>query len=133
MILRAAAALLLLGSPALARMPGYTVSEVWKDHVALHGQIIRVSGVLTRCERLSCSLRENIGPDARSLGLGSSDRFDDEIQSRLGMPLVIEGRFDATCLHAEADRAFGEHGLKDGVVCLDRASMLRDPKIVSNR
>jgi len=128
-----ATAFMLFGAAALARLPGYTVGEVWKNHVALDGKIIRVSGVVTHCELLGCSLLENVGPDSKSLSIGGSDKFDSAIQSRLGMPVVIEGRLDATCLHGMADRKFGQHGVKDVIICTDRASMLEDPRIVSSR
>jgi hypothetical protein len=124
---------LILPAGASARMPGLTMTEVWKQHVALDGQVIRVSGVVKRCETLGCSLMENPGPGARSLSLGDSPQFDKDIQSRLGLPVVVEGRLDATCLHSRADRVFGAHGQKDVVVCLDRAPELREPRLVSLR
>ena len=124
---------LLVGASASARLPGLTISEVWKQHVALDGQVIRVSGVVTRCQSLGCSLRENPSPTARTLGLGSSPEFDREIQHWLGLPVVVEGRLDAKCLHSRADRLTGSHRLADIEICMDRASELRDPKIVSLR
>jgi hypothetical protein len=129
---RAALLLLLLAASGSARLPGLTVSDVWRQHAALDGQRIRVSGVVVECRRLSCALRENRSPDARALGLGSSDRFDAAIQSRLGLPIVIEGRLDATCLHGRADRLTGPHGAKE-FICLDRSAELADPRIVSFR
>jgi hypothetical protein len=125
--------LLLLATGAPARLPGLTVTEVWKQHDALDGQVVRVSGVVTRCAVLSCSLRENPSPSARGLGIGPSQRFDADIQSRLGQPVVIEGVFDAACLHARADRASGNRQARDIVVCTDRAPELRDPRLVSLR
>ena len=122
---------LLLAASASARLPGLTVPEVRKQHVALDGQLVRVSGVVLRCEQLGCSLRENPSPTARTLSLGSSPQFDGVIQSRLGLPVVIEGRLDPTCLHSRADGMTGDHGLRDGVICLDRAPELADPRLVS--
>nr|WP_294849926.1 hypothetical protein [uncultured Sphingomonas sp.] len=125
--------LVVLASSASARMPGYTVTEVWKNHVALDGKVIRVSGVVGRCRGLDCTLLENHSKEARRLGIGRSEDFDRTIQSRLGQIVVIEAKFDATCLHAAADMAFGDHGKSDTVICLDRAPVLSNPRIVSSR
>lgn len=119
--------------PAPAKGSAYSIREVWKNHVALDGRVIRVRGVVKNCYALSCSLLEHGGRGARRLGIGTSKQFDRAIQSRLGLPVTVEGRFDARCLHAFADREFGDHGRDELVVCTDRASMLHDPKLVSNR
>jgi hypothetical protein len=129
---RGALLLFLLAASGSARLPGLTVPQVWKQHVALDGQVIRVSGVVVKCQLLGCALRENPSANARSLGLGSSDAFDRAIQSRLGLPVVVEGRLDATCLHGRADRLAGAHGATE-YVCLDRSAELAHPRIVSPR
>ena len=108
-----------------------TVSEVWQRHVELDGKVVRVTGVVTRCQRLGCSLRESTQPNARSLGIGTSADFDREVQPLLGGPIVVEGRLDADCLHVAADRAYGEHGRTDIQICSDRASMLKEPVLVT--
>jgi hypothetical protein len=125
--------MLLPAASGSARMPGLTISEVWKQHASLDAQVIRVSGVVTRCQVLSCSLRENLSPSARTLGLGSSLMFDGAIQSRLGLPVVIEGWLNATRLHSRADRTSCDHGERDVEICLDRASELRELRMVSLR
>ncbi|WP_152569415.1 MULTISPECIES: hypothetical protein [Sphingomonas] len=119
--------------PPPARPPAYSIREVWQNHVALDGQVIRVRGVVTDCRALSCSLREHRGPSARTLSLGNSERFDAEVQSTLGLPITVEGRLNAACLHAAADREFGAHGRSEMLVCTDRADMVREPRMVSNR
>ncbi len=127
-------ALVLAASGGSARLPRLTVAEVWRQHGALDGQVIRVSGVVLKCERLSCSLRSDLGPDSRGLSLGSSDSFDRAIQSRLGQPVVIEARLNARCLHARADHKSVEHGSPGIiVVCSDRANELVDPRLVPLR
>jgi len=124
---------LLLAASGSARLPGLIVPEVWKQHIKLDGQVIRVSGVVLRCQQLGCSLRENPSPSARTLGLGSSPEFDRAIQSRLGLPIVVEGRLKADCLHSRADRLTGNHGRTDIVICTDRAAELVNPRLVSLR
>lgn len=120
--------------PAPAKPPAYSIREVWQHHAALDGQLLRVRGVVTKCRPLGCSLREHGGKGARSVAIGTSADFDRRIQSRLGELITVEGRFDPTCLHREADRDFPHRMASDEiVVCTDRASMLHSPRLVSNR
>ena len=120
--------------PAPAKPPAFSIREVWEHHAALDGKLIRVRGVVTNCRPLGCSLREHGSKGARHVAIGTSADFDRRIQSRLGELVTVEGRFDATCLHGQADRDF-PHGpaSEQVVVCTDRASMLHKPELVSNR
>lgn len=119
--------------PVPAKPPAYSIREVWQHHGALGGKVIRVRGVVTSCRSLSCSLREHRDKGARTLSIGTSDTFDEKIQSRLGQLVTVEGRLDPTCLHASADREFGHGHSDEVVVCTDRAPELIEPRIVSGR
>ncbi|WP_300975228.1 hypothetical protein [Sphingomonas sp. LHG3406-1] len=133
MILLGGLALVAAELPAPAKPPAYSIREVWQYHQVLDGQVIRVRGIVTKCQDLGCSLREHGGMDARTLAIGTSADFDRRIQSRLGAVVTVEARFDPTCLHDRADKQFGHGGSGEILVCTDRASMLIDPRIVSNR
>ncbi|MDQ3143870.1 MAG: hypothetical protein M3Q57_03195 [Pseudomonadota bacterium] len=111
-----------------------TVEEVWSRHGELEGKRIRVAGFVDRCYGLGCQLKQiGEGSDAKWLGIGTSAEFDGAVQAYLGKSIVVEGQLDATCLHAYADEDDGlAHVGKDyTVICTDRSSMLKHPKLIS--
>jgi hypothetical protein len=124
--------LLLLGCAA-APLQGaaLSVGDVWQKHHELEGRLVRVHGVITRCEPLGCMLRES-RDGSKWLGVGESENFDDHAARYLGKPIVVEGRLRSDCLHAYADppEVTQPHGEFQGVICTDRSGMLLNPRLI---
>lgn len=111
-----------------------SISEVWARHHELDGKQIRVQGVIVRCERLGCPIQETADPHSKGLGIGTSAEFDEQALRNLGKTFVVEGKFDAECLHVRADEDVQKASEDElFVVCTDRASMIIDPRIVRIR
>ena len=108
--------------------PALTVSEVWARHHELEGSVIRVRGVIPRCYSLGCELYESKEDKSKWLSIGTSDKFDDEVETYLGKPILVEGRLRGECLHAFADKDTDQ--TEEVIICTDRASMIMNPKLI---
>jgi len=123
------APLFLLGVAATApqRQP-LTVRQVVEHYAEFDGKIIRVEGVVYGCQMLGCSLLDVDHPRDYGFGLGTAPGFDEQIRLHLHKKVIVEGRLDATCLHTgETKLPNGQFGL---IICTDRASALKDPKLI---
>ena len=119
--------LLLFASAAAAHDVPLSVGDVWARHHELDGQVLRIRGIVTNCQPLSCQLRESATAKARWLSLGSSTRFDAAVKNELGREIVVEGRLDSTCLHLFADPPSNSREI---VVCADRFPTIVSPKLI---
>ena len=94
-----------------------TVDEAWANLDELDGKTIQIAGTLRACRQGSCVIAANMAAGAKWLGVDLSDeaRFDPDTLIR--HRLIIEGRFDATCLRKQ-------------VLCIDSATMMHKAHIV---
>ena len=116
--------------PATARgLQPIDVADVLKRHHELDGSVIRVRGVIPYCRTMACPIRD-LADAGKSFGLGTGAGFDSRARAALNRVVVVQGRFDASCLHSQLD---GPETLKNMVICLDRAEALIDPKFVTAR
>jgi hypothetical protein len=94
-----------------------SVSEALVDLDELNGKTIQIVGVLRSCGKWNCVIADNMSADAKALNvdLSKEEKFDTDTLTR--HRLVIEGRFDATCLLRNT-------------LCMDAATMMHDAHIV---
>lgn len=107
------------------------VRDVVRNSNKLDGKVIRVVGIVYRCQQLGCDLLDAKKPAEFGFGLGTNPGFDEEVRLNLRKKIIVEGQVDATCLHQ------GERSLPTGqtemIICTDRASVLKNPKLVESR
>jgi len=106
---------------AQARPVALSVLDVSRQSEALNGKVIRVTGVVRDCQRLSCAL---LSPtDARHfLSIGNSDAFDRSIRRVLGREIVIEATLNNRCV------VDFDHDVIP--ICGDRSDSLANPVLI---
>jgi hypothetical protein len=91
-----------------------TIAAIRANPKRFDGQVVRLSGWLNRCQRLSCSIDERSatshGGAGEHLSIGSNQKFDDTIRPLLPTYVEFDARVNAACLTAE--------------VCIDRGPEL---------
>ena len=104
-----------------AKPAALSVHEVSQQQDALNGKVIRVSGVVRHCQRLSCAL---ISPTNKLhfISIGNSETFDQDIRQHLNREVVVEGMLDSRCVN--------DFDLGDYAVCADRPDSLANPSLV---
>jgi hypothetical protein len=123
LIVQVVLSLLLAGVHGMADRP-LAIGEVWANHNDLDGKTIQVVGVLKGCDRWTCIVAEGSGSNAKFLSV-DLDKTKMNADTLLRHRLIVEGRFDATCLLMKIDPP------KDRVVlCTDAATTLHSARIV---
>jgi hypothetical protein len=91
-----------------------TIAAIRANPKKFDGQVVRLSGWVNRCQRLSCRIDERAasGPDGPGdhLSIGENQKFDDTVKGLIPTHVEFDARFDAKCL--------------TDVVCTDRAPEL---------
>ena len=125
MIFQAAFSLLFVAqASALADRP-LTVGEVWSNHRELNGKTIEVTGVFKGCNRWTCIVAEGSSPNAKYLSVDLPRDIRSETEALVRHRLIVEGRFDETCLLMKVDPPEGQI-----ILCTDAATTLHSAKIV---
>jgi hypothetical protein len=98
-------------APAEPKPIATTIAAVRADPRKLDGQVVRLSGWVNRCERLSCSIDERSvtspGGAGAHLSIASDDKFDSTLKPLLPTYVEFDARVSAACLTTQActDRA----------------------------
>lgn len=98
-------------APAEPKPIATTIAAVRADPRKFDGQVVRLSGWVNRCERLSCSIDERSvtspGGAGAHLSIASDDKFDSTLKPLLPTYVEFDARVSAACLTTQActDRA----------------------------
>jgi hypothetical protein len=115
---------LLACASAQARRAPLSVLEVSRQSGVLNGKVIRVTGIVRNCQRLSCALLSPVN-EQHFLSIGKSDSFDRAVQRVLGREIVIEATLNDRCV------ADFDHGVIP--ICVDRSNSLANPVLIRPR
>jgi hypothetical protein len=140
----AAASCVALQESAPGSAEPMTVAEVSAHIARLHGQTVRISGEVNNCTSLTCRICD--GPEEEDACLGLAFHADSHAAGNLVEELyrfatiTIDASIDAACevgydadrfsskAEAEKPNAEGRHVV---VICTDRATSVRDARVVS--
>lgn len=97
-----------------------TIAAIRSNPRKYDGQVVRLTGWVNSCQRLSCGINERPASDPKGAGdglsIGDDAKFDQTIAPLLPTYVEFDARFDARCLiHSQENEI---------VVCTDRAPVL---------
>ena len=97
-----------------------TIAAIRSNPRKYNGQVVRLTGWVNSCQRLSCGINERPASDPKGAGdglsIGDDAKFDQTIAPLLPTYVEFDARFDARCLiHSQGNEI---------VVCTDRAPVL---------
>ena len=96
--------------PAEPKAIATTIAALRANPKKYDGQVVRLHGYVSRCDRLSCSINEGQGTTGANLSIAPNQKFDETLKPLLPTYVEFDARFDASC--------------RTKVVCIDRAPEL---------
>jgi len=106
---------------AQAKPAALSVLEVSRRSEGLNGKVVRVTGIVRHCQRLSCALLSPTNEN-HFLSIGRSDAFDRDVRRVLGHEIVIEATLDDRCV------VDFDHNIIP--ICGDRSNSLANPVLI---
>ena len=98
-------------APAEPKPIATTIAAIRANPKKFDQQVVRLSGWVNRCERLSCSIDErsttSAGGAGEHLSIASDDKFDSTLKPLLPTYVEFDARVNAACLTTQTctDRA----------------------------
>jgi hypothetical protein len=104
----------IVAAPAEPKPIAATIAAIRANPKRFDGQVVRLSGWVNRCQRLSCSIDErpaiSHGGAGEHLSIEENQKFDDVIRPLLPTYVEFDARVNAACLTTQ--------------VCIDRGPEL---------
>ena len=89
-------------APAEPKPIATTIAAIRANPKKFDQQVVRLSGWVNRCERLSCSIDErsatSAGGAGEHLSIASDDKFDSTLKPLLPTHVEFDARVNAACL-----------------------------------